>query len=243
MSDFITLVIVNAALGILALLSVVTWILILHKTHMEWRVAADNRRFTSSFWGETHAPMSRTLPRRIDAAAGPNARVARAAFDVLSTIPSSATDTNGTLAAWDRRELLERSVGRQVQRERRRQEQGLTLLASIANVAPFVGLFGTVFGIIHAMHSIATGASSGVTGVAAPVGQALVATGIGIAVAIPAALAYNAFVRRVRVTTSNLEDYALDVIEFTERHVAWNDPAPRKEDDTLATLQNGGVPV
>jgi biopolymer transport protein ExbB len=243
MSDFITLVIVNVALGILALLSVVTWILILHKSHREWRVAADNRRFTSSFWGETPAEMSGTLPRRLDTAAGPKARVAQAAFDVLSTLPPKATGTNGTLAAWDRRELLERFVGRQVQRERRRQEQGLTLLASIANIAPFVGLFGTVFGIIHALHSIATGASSGVTGVAAPVGQALVATGIGIAVAIPAALAYNAFVRRVRVTTSNLEDYAIDVIEFAERHTASNDPATCGQDGVLVPTQNGGVHV
>jgi biopolymer transport protein ExbB len=117
----------------------------------------------------------------------------------------------------DRGPISLRGIGR-IQRERRALENGLTLLASIANIAPFIGLFGTVFGIIHALHAVASGASGGIEGVAGPVGQALVATGIGIAVAIPAVIAYNLLLRRQRVTIADLEDYAADLVNLAQRN-------------------------
>jgi len=239
MPDFLTVLIVDAAQAMLGLLSAITWILILHKTYTEWCVSRDNRRFFApSFWG--HAVPDAGDAMRVR---GPKARIAQAAFDVLSMRQSSPASGNDTLAAWDRRDTLERFVGRQVQRERRDHERGLTLLASIANIAPFVGLFGTVFGVIHALHSIAVGASTGVAGVAAPVGQALVATGIGIMVAVPAAFAYNLFVRRVQIAASVLEDYAIEVIELAERHFASNTPSTGEQDRSVAVPQAAGVSV
>jgi biopolymer transport protein ExbB len=109
-------------------------------------------------------------------------------------------------------------------------ENGLTLLASVGSTAPFVGLFGTVWGVYHALINI--GLSDGVTlnKIAGPVGEALVMTGLGLAVAIPAVLAYNAFVRTNRVYLSQLDAFAHDLFTFltTGQPVQDNQPVLRR---------------
>jgi biopolymer transport protein ExbB len=214
MSDFATLYIVDGALFVLAAFSVLTWILILHKAYVHWRLASENRRFTAFFWKTAERDPTGALGGQLHAASGSKARVARAGFAALSSAAPVDADSRTEFATWDRQEVLERFLGQQIQRERRGLERGLTLLASIANVAPFVGLFGTVFGIIHALHALAAGTTGGVEAIAGPVGQALVATGVGIAVAIPAVLAYNLFLRRLRVTVADLDDYATDLVNL-----------------------------
>ncbi|CAN7478766.1 MotA/TolQ/ExbB proton channel family protein [Caballeronia sp. LjRoot29] len=213
MSDFATLYIVDGALFVLAAFSVLTWILILHKAYVHWRLASENRRFTAFFWKAAERDPTGALGGQLHAA-GSKARVARAGFAALSSAAPVDADSRTEFATWDRQEVLERFLAQQIQRERRGLERGLTLLASIANVAPFVGLFGTVFGIIHALHALAAGTTGGVEAIAGPVGQALVATGVGIAVAIPAVLAYNLFLRRLRVTVADLDDYATDLVNL-----------------------------
>jgi biopolymer transport protein ExbB len=106
------------------------------------------------------------------------------------------------------RDLLERSLRRQIQKERRTTESGLAVLASIGTTSPFVGLFGTVWGIMHALKSISSSGSASLDVVAGPIGEALVATGIGIAVAVPAVLAYNFFVRKLKLQAADLDDFA-----------------------------------
>lgn len=104
-------------------------------------------------------------------------------------------------------------------------ENGLTVLASVGSTAPFVGLFGTVWGVYHALVGI--GLSDGVTinRIAGPVGEALIMTGLGMAVAIPAVLAYNTFVRNNRVFLSRLDAFAHDLFAFltTGQQVALSD--------------------
>jgi len=218
MSDFITRFIVDGALGLLAVFSTLTWVLILNKAYVYWRLAAHNRRFTKSFWSGAQRDPLHALGARLQSETGLKARLAQAAIEALSAPSAMDATWPGGLAATGRRELLERRLTQQIQRECRGLEQGLTLLASIANVAPFVGLFGTVFGIIHALNAMASGSASGIAGVAGPVGRALVATGVGIAVAIPAVLAYNQFLRRLRLTIAELEDYAVDLINLGQHH-------------------------
>ena len=104
-------------------------------------------------------------------------------------------------------ELLEQALRVQLQQEQHAMEGGLTLLASIGSTAPFVGLFGTVLGIMQAMHDITESGSTSLDVVAGPIGDALVATAIGIAVAVPAVLAYNFFLRRVKVQRTRLENF------------------------------------
>ncbi|WP_043287341.1 MotA/TolQ/ExbB proton channel family protein [Paraburkholderia oxyphila] len=217
MSDMLTHYIVDFALGLLATLSALSWILILSKAFTHWRAAARNRRFTEAFWSAARRDPAHALgkPQQADACA--RGRLARIAAETLAADAPCCSGQQAEIARWDRHELLERSLNQQIQRERRTLEQGLTLLASIANVAPFVGLFGTVFGIIHALHAVASGPSTGIASIAEPVGQALVATGVGIAVAIPAVLAYNLYLRRVRVCAADLEDYATDLVNLAQR--------------------------
>jgi biopolymer transport protein ExbB len=94
-----------------------------------------------------------------------------------------------------------------MQKEQHTMEGGLTILASIGSTAPFVGLFGTVLGIMHAMHQITASGSTSLEVVAGPIGDALVATAIGIAVAVPAVLAYNMFLRNVKQQRTELENF------------------------------------
>ena len=120
-------------------------------------------------------------------------------------------------------ELLEQSLLEQMQQEQRSMDSGLTMLASIGSTAPFVGLFGTVLGIMQAMHQITASGSTSLDVVAGPIGDALVATAIGIAVAVPAVLAYNFFLRKVKLQRIHLENFAVSFI-----HLVFN--ADKKEE-------------
>jgi biopolymer transport protein ExbB len=88
------------------------------------------------------------------------------------------------------------------------------VLASIGSTAPFIGLFGTVWGIMHALKDISQAGSASLDVVAGPIGEALIATAIGIATAIPAVLAYNYFLRKVKLTEADLENFATDFLHL-----------------------------
>jgi biopolymer transport protein ExbB len=92
-----------------------------------------------------------------------------------------------------------------------RLEAGLSLLASVGSTAPFVGLFGTVWGIYHALIGISTSGQATIDKVAGPVGEALIMTALGLAVAIPAVLGYNALVRAHRLIHADLDAFAHDL--------------------------------
>jgi biopolymer transport protein ExbB len=93
-------------------------------------------------------------------------------------------------------------------------DRGLTILASIGSIAPFVGLFGTVWGIYHALSKISAQGSVGLNVVAGPIAEALIATAIGLATAIPAVLAYNSFVRLNRLLIQNLRHLAEQITVY-----------------------------
>ncbi len=101
-----------------------------------------------------------------------------------------------------------------VARERAQLENGLTTLAAVGSTAPFVGLLGTVWGIYHALVAIGTSGQGTLDKVAGPVGEALLMTAIGLVVAIPAVLAYNAFVRTTQHAAGNLEEFAHELLSF-----------------------------
>ena len=104
-----------------------------------------------------------------------------------------------------------RALRQAITRERLRLEAGLTFLASVGSAAPFIGLFGTVWGIYHALLAIGASGQSTLDKVAGPVGEALIMTGFGLAVALPAVLIYNLFVRLKRLQLVTLEEFAHDL--------------------------------
>ncbi len=116
--------------------------------------------------------------------------------------------------ALNRSEFVDRALRQAVDRESRNLEGGLTLLATVGSAAVFVGRLGTVMGIYNALIALGSSGESSISAVAGPVGECLIMTAIGLAAAIPAVIAYNAFSRSNRVTVANLDEFAHDLHDF-----------------------------
>jgi biopolymer transport protein ExbB len=183
--------------------SVLTWTLILFKIWQLGKNSSYNSKFDEAFWDAADLTTAEKLPDTVFR--GSEARIARAGFNWLR---ESALKMGKSLKFHGKpEELLEHALLVQMQKEQHAMESGLTILASIGSTAPFVGLFGTVLGIMHAMHQITASGSTSLDVVAGPIGDALVATAIGIAVAVPAVLAYNMFLRAVKRQRVGLENF------------------------------------
>lgn len=195
--------IIDGTLYTLLVFSVTTWTLIFFKIWQFFNNSRCNERFENAFWLLPDLKQVKELSPNL--AKGSQARLAYKGLMWLEEHESSA----GKMLkhCGDSSELLEQALRVQLQQEQHSMESGLTLLASIGSTAPFVGLFGTVLGIMHAMHEITASGSTSLDVVAGPIGDALVATAIGIAVAVPAVLAYNFFLRRVKVQRTRLENF------------------------------------
>jgi biopolymer transport protein ExbB len=203
---------VMVVLWLLLLFSLTSWSVIFVKGWKLWCMQRHDRKFLSAFW------QARDLKHGCDQAKGclsPLTRLCTAAARTLHEFNRHSNDLGHT---GERRDILERSLRQQVQKEQTAQESGLTLLASIGSISPFVGLFGTVWGIMHALRAIAGSGMTGLDVVAGPVGESLIATALGIATAIPAVLAYNFYLRRVRVSVTELENFAVDFLHLSLRH-------------------------
>ncbi|MBT9456615.1 MAG: MotA/TolQ/ExbB proton channel family protein [Burkholderiaceae bacterium] len=111
-------------------------------------------------------------------------------------------------------DFITRTIKKVLDEETTRLDTGLTTMATIGATAPFVGLFGTVWGVYHALLAIGMSGSGTLDKVAGPVGEALIMTGIGLAVAIPAVMAYNAFTRSNRVLAARLDAFAYELHSF-----------------------------
>ncbi|MDP3011034.1 MAG: MotA/TolQ/ExbB proton channel family protein [Methylococcales bacterium] len=183
--------------------SVLTWTLIFFKIWQLARNRSYNQTFNDAFWDSADLTAAENLPE--DVARGSQARIARTGFQWLRE--SAASMGKSLKFHGQPAELLEHALLVQMQKEQHSMESGLTILASIGSTAPFVGLFGTVLGIMHAMHQITASGSTSLEVVAGPIGDALVATAIGIAVAVPSVLAYNMFLRLVKQQRVELENF------------------------------------
>lgn len=200
MSDAISEVVVQGTLGLLIAFSVATWALIAVKGIQVWRTQRQNAGFQGVVADTATLPESESLSKYD----GPTARVAQAGISTWESVNLSPESHDLDIPL----DILERSLRRQIQRERRSTESGLAILASIGTTSPFIGLFGTVWGIMHALKSISSAGSASLDVVAGPIGEALIATGVGIAVAIPALLGFNFFVRKLKLQSADLDDFA-----------------------------------
>ncbi len=207
--DLTSAFIVDSTLNVLIAFSVVTWALILIKGIQHLRISLHNRSYSKKFWGasdfQTAAELKETK--------GPAARVAEAGFTTLREADGGTT-THDLEHTGDRQELLDRRLRQQMQKERGALESGLAILATIGSISPFVGLFGTVWGIMGALTNISKSGSASLEVVAGPIGEALVATAVGIAVAVPAVIAYNFFIRRNKVIWAFLDDFSIDFVHL-----------------------------
>jgi biopolymer transport protein ExbB len=203
-------VIIDGTLYTLLVFSIATWTVILFKIWQFIKNSYYNRDFNKAFWDAANLEQAKDLPA--DVARGPEARIAQQGFAWMAE--SRQSDGKSLKYRGIPDELLEHSLLVQMQKEQHSMESGLTLLASIGSTSPFVGLFGTVLGIMHAMHEITASGSTSLDVVAGPIGDALVATAIGIAVAVPAVLAYNFFLRRVKQQRAGLENFVVSFMHI-----------------------------
>ncbi len=204
--------IVAATLLLLIILSVATWSIAFFKVWKQVQVGKLNRAFKQAFWD---ARDWQSAAEVVKSGAGDFAHLGQAGFAELKSLNADQQDLKHLGAPQD---VLERMLRQQLQNIQRYHERGLAELATIGSTAPFVGLFGTVWGIMHALQNIgATGAAS-LDVVAGPIGEALVATAIGIATALPAVLAYNLFLRRLKVNVTELENFVHDFIRLAAKH-------------------------
>ena len=189
-------------------MSVASWVVILWKSAMLARAVPDVRRSIAAFWQAPDVAQAQTNV---------------AAFDrellVLPLINATQTAPTGTLsAAGDKAQQLTRVLRDALHGVLLKLQFGQVLLATVGSTAPFVGLLGTVWGIYHALTGIAGAGQITIDKVAGPVGEALIMTAAGLAVAIPAVLAYNLFGRYVGRIEADLEGFARDLRELLASH-------------------------
>ncbi|OGT20597.1 MAG: biopolymer transporter ExbB [Gammaproteobacteria bacterium RBG_16_57_12] len=196
---------------VLAVMSIATWYLIASKALSHWRMRRHGHAFLNRFreaagldevsrhLGDAgvHDPFSHLTHHGLRAAEQYQNRSGS------RLVESGSAD-----------EFLTRALRRAIEQDTARLEYGLTVLASVASTAPFVGLFGTVWGIYHALVNIGMTGQSGLDQIAGPVGEALIMTALGLAVAIPALLAYNAFARANRLLLAEVDGFAHDLFAF-----------------------------
>lgn len=198
-------------LALLLLMSVASWYLILTKSIAIWLKRRRSQRFIAFFRsaGSLDEVSNETSTH---GAREPFAHLASHA--IFARQHHRRSSAARVIEAGTTAEFLTRSMRSVIDEETARLESGLTALATVGATAPFVGLFGTVWGIYHALVAIGTSGSGTLDKVAGPVGEALLMTGLGLAVALPAVTAYNFLIRSNRMLLSRLDGFAHDLFAY-----------------------------
>ena len=191
---------------VMALMSLASWYFIAAKAIEQLALRRAAARTPAAFWAAADwVQAERTVQ---DGGSDPFAALARSGIEAARQHAASS----GTLAAaCDRSDFVTRALRQSITATTARLEAGQTVLASVGSTAPFVGLFGTVWGIYHALIAIGMSGQASLDKVAGPVGEALIMTAAGIAVAIPAVLGYNLFLRANRLLLAQLDGFAHDL--------------------------------
>ncbi len=212
-----------AGMAVLALLlgaSVVCWSIIIRKWLQIRRAQDESVKFLETFW------QSKRLDAIYQAAeslrASPISQVFRAGYVELSKVTAqkkeAAGGEGGMYEELGGLENVERALKRAAASEVTHLEAQISFLGTTASAAPFVGLFGTVWGIMRAFHDIYRMGNANLATVARPISEALIATAVGLFAAIPAVVAYNYFVSKIRVLDSEMTNFSNDFLNIVRRH-------------------------
>ncbi len=195
----------RAVAVLLLVMSVSAWVLILWKGWVLRRAAGDIARAVPAFWDAASLDDGRSRLAALD-----RERVLLPLLDAAAAQPVAGT-LEGTAQPASQ---LTRRLRDALHRGLAHLQSGQVVLASVGSTAPFVGLFGTVWAIYHALMGVAAAGSITIDKVSGPIGEALLMTAAGIAVAVPAVLAYNVFGKRVAACEAELEGFAHDLREM-----------------------------
>ncbi len=193
-------IVAKVTLAILALMSMGTWYIIVTKVYEQWRINAQARAAERSFW---NAPTVRQGAEKLKEGS-PYRFIAESGLEASSKHV-------GLLGNVDLNTWITMSIQRAIDNVQARTQDGLAFLATVGSTAPFVGLFGTVWGIYHALTAIGIAGQASIDKVAGPVGEALIMTAIGLAVAVPAVLGYNWLVRRNKLTMESVRRFSAEL--------------------------------
>jgi biopolymer transport protein ExbB len=187
-------------LGILVLMSVGSWYIIVTKVYEQAKMGHQARAAERTFWKASSiqkgtADLKEGSPYRFMAESGLEA----------------TQKHEGLLGSVDMNAWISMSIQRAIDNIQSRTQDGLAFLATVGSTAPFVGLFGTVWGIYHALTAIGVAGQASIDKVAGPVGEALIMTAIGLAVAVPAVLGYNWLIRRNKTAMDRVRSFGADL--------------------------------
>jgi len=214
--------VVQAVLYVLLSFSVISWGITLYKLRQLRQARRESERFTVVFWETKNLPAIQTAA--LEMKASPLAQVFRAGYQELVRLtrtrkqPDPAEPVPLTIPEEGGIDNVERAMRRASREQIIRLERALTFLATTASTAPFIGLFGTVWGIMNAFLGLSLTRTSTIQAVAPGIAEALIATAIGLAAAIPSVMAYNHFSRKVRVMASDMENFSAEFLNIAERH-------------------------
>jgi len=213
--------VVQAVLYVLILFSVFSWGVIFYKLRQVRVARRQTARFIEIFWDTKNLTAIHSSSQELKQS--PVAQVFRAGYQELVRLTRSKRQTPTPEAGLDSTELagianVERAMKRAANQEITRLERALTFLATTASATPFIGLFGTVWGIMNAFRGLSVTHSSSIQAVAPGIAEALVATATGLVAAIPAVVAYNHFARQIRVLAAEMENFSAEFLNIAERH-------------------------
>jgi biopolymer transport protein TolQ len=201
--------------------SVVSWGIVFYKFLQIYKARRESERFASVFWETKN--FSSIHGASLEMKESPVAQVFRAGYQELMRLVRTqkpTTPVEGEPANTEEGgiENIERAMRRAMRLQITRLERGLIFLATTSSTAPFVGLFGTVWGIMDAFRGLAVTKTSSIQAVAPGIAEALIATAVGLSAAIPAVMAYNYFSRQIRVLTADMENFVAEFLNIAERH-------------------------
>jgi biopolymer transport protein TolQ len=203
-------------LVLLLVASVYSWALIVLKTIQLNKARTESISFLETFWNAKQLPDIYAASKKLEVS--PLARVFRAGFEELSKLAPKAQPGEAMSERLGGIENVERSLGRASSAEITTLEANVSFLGTVGSTAPFVGLFGTVMGILGAFNEIAEKGNATIATVAAPIGNALLATAAGLFAAIPAVIAYNSFVSRIKIFDTEMSNFSNDFLNIVKRH-------------------------
>ncbi|UCH21055.1 MAG: protein TolQ [Deltaproteobacteria bacterium] len=218
--------VVQFVLLLLLFFSVMSWAIILVKLRYFGKAFKESTYFTEFFWKSRD--LSNAFVKAKQLRSSPIARVFRVGYLELKKLSQSGlpispqspqteeTTLSSRFAATDN---VKRALRRAINTEMTRVTQMVPFLATTGNTTPFIGLFGTVWGIMGSFHGIGLKGSANLAVVAPGISEALVATAAGLAVAIPAVIAFNYFMQKVRILESELQSFSADFLNIIERDI------------------------
>jgi biopolymer transport protein TolQ len=212
---------VQFVLLLLLFFSITTWAIIIIKFRYIRLAYRESEYFIDLFWESRDFAVADKEATELEDS--PIARIFRTGYEELKRFETSGSETEGKQTFSVRKTTVIKNVERALRRSINTEITGLTqlvpFLATTGNTTPFIGLFGTVWGIMNSFHGIGLRGSANLAVVAPGISEALVATAAGLAVAIPAVIAFNYFMQKIRILESELQSFAADFLNIVERDI------------------------